>query len=229
MVSCGTIDVVPQKRLHFLLLALLLTGPPLASFAQDKAQLPYSMVGSYLELFKSLEHLEQIIPSMMITSTNSEVPPPAIEFRIKVSEGWQTFNPDENGVIEFPYQPDWVDQIMLSNQPKGTLQLVIGFSARPLNSTSMSYQDLMNLVPQFDEALTALATLQGEPPSKVKGLTILLSEDSGAAVHVHAQKGSQKMKSYSNGVVVIRYDEALWQENPPVEFDELPIGIIPLR
>jgi hypothetical protein len=220
---------VPRKPFQVLLLAALLTGLPPAAHAQDKAQLPYSMVRGYLELFKSLEHLNLIFPSMMIVSVNPEVPPPTIEFKISTSSGWQTFNPDENGVIEFPDQPDWVNLVLLSNQPKGTLQLVIGFSARQLDNTRISYQELMALVPQFDEALAALASLQGQPPPKIKGLTIQLPEGSDAAVKLHSQKGEQTLKSYSNGVVVIRYDEALWQENPSVEFDELPIGIVPLR
>ena len=129
---------------------------PLAIQAQVKAQLPYSMVSSYLELFKSLENLDLIFPSMMITSTDRTVAPQTIEFKIKFSNDWLTFNPDENGVIEFPDEPDWEGLNFLSNQPKGTLQLVIGFSANPLSSTSMSYQELMALVKQFDEALAAL-------------------------------------------------------------------------
>jgi len=227
--GCGTIDFVRQRQLQTLLLAMLLVALPLAANAQDKAQLPYSMVNGFLELFKSLEHLELIIPSMMINSTNSEISPPAIEFKINPSDGWQTFSPDENSVMEFPYQPGWAGLNLISNQPKGTLQLIIGFSARRLNSTSMPYQDLMGLVPQFDEALAALASLQGQQPQKIKGLTIQLSEGSGAAVHLLAKKGRQTLKSSSAGVVIIRYSDALWQENPPVEFDELPVGIVPLR
>jgi len=220
---------VPRKPFQILLLVVLLTGLPLATSAQDKAQLPYAMVSGYLELFESLEHLNLIVPGMMIVSTDPGVSPPAIEFKISTPTGWQTFNPGETGVIEFPDQPDWADQILISNQPKGTLQLLIAFSARPLDRTSMSYQELMALVPQFDEALAALANLQGQPPAKIKGLTIQLPEDSGATVRLLSQKGKQTLKSYSNGVVVIHYDEALWQENPPVEFDQLPLGIIPLR
>ena len=208
---------------------MLLVALPLAANAQDKAQLPYSMVNGFLELFKSLEHLELIIPSMMINSTNSEISPPAIEFKIKAADGWQVFSPDENGVIEFPDQPDWIDLTLISNQPKGTLQLVIGYSATRLSSTSISYQELMGLVPQFEEALTALANMQGQPPPKIKGLTIQLTEGSGAAVNVLSQKGKQALKSTSNGVVIIKYSDALWQENPPVEFDEIPVGIVPLE
>ncbi len=210
-------------------MALLLTVLPPAISAQDKAQLPYSMVSSYLELFKSLKHLDLVIPSMIISSTNPEVAPQAIEFKIKTSSGWENFSPDENGVIEFPDQPDWANLALLSNQPKGTLQLVIGYSAKRLTSTSTSYQGLMGLVPQFEEALTALANMQGQPPPKIKGLTIQLTEGSGAAVHVLSKTGKQSLKSHSSGVVFIKYSDALWQENPPVEFDELPIGIVPLQ
>ena len=208
---------------------MFLTVSPLATSAQDKAQLPYSMVSSYLELFKSLAHLNMILPSMMISSTNPEVTPQTIEFMIKTPDGWQTFSPDESGVIVFPDQPDWAGLNLLSNQPKGTLQLVIGFSATRLTSTSIPYQGLMGLVPQFEEALTALASMQGQQAPKIKGLTIQLSEGSGAAVHILAQKGRQTLKPHSSGLVIIKYSDALWQENPTVEFDELPIGISPLQ
>jgi len=221
--------IVPRKQVQFFLLSVLLAALPLAARAQDKAQLPYSVVSEYLQLFKSLEHLNLIVPSMMISSTNPEVSPEAIELKIHSSGGWLSFSPDENDVIEFPEQPDWAKSNLVSNQPKGTLELLIGFSARPLKSTSLSYQELMALVPQFDEAMTALAGVQGQQPSKVKGLTIQLSEGSTAAVHVLSQKGKQTLKPYSTGVVVIRYNDALWQENPTVEFDELPLGIVPLR
>jgi hypothetical protein len=220
---------VSRKQLQSVLLAVLLSALPLATSAQDKAQLPYSTVSSYLGLFNSLEHLKLIIPSMMIGSVNPEVAPQAIEFKIKTSNGWQDFSPDENGVIIFPEQPEWAELIFISNQPKGTLQLVIGFSARPLDSTNITYQELMGLVPQFDEALTALASMQGQPQRKVKGLTIQLSEGSGGAIHVLSQKGKKTLNSNSTGVVIIKYNDTLWQENPPVELDELPIGIIPLQ
>ena len=220
--------VMLRRPFKTFLLAFLLAALPLTSYSQDKAQLPYSMVSSYLELFKSLAHLELIIPSMMIVSTNPEVAPQAIEFKVSTPDGWQTFSPDANGVIQFPDQPDWMSLVLLSNQPKGTLQLGVAYAARPLKSTGMSYQELMSLVPQFEEALTALAKMQGQPPPKVTGLTIQLSENSSAAVHVLSQKGEKTLKSYASGVVVIKYNQPLWQENPRVEFDEIPIGIVPL-
>lgn len=223
------IDVMPRYPLLTFLLIVLLASLPPVTMAQDKAVLPYSMVSSYLDLFKSLEHLDQIIPSMMISSTNPEIGPQAIELKIKASDGWQVFSPGENDVIEFPDQPEWANKNLISNQPKGSLQLMIGFSAKPLNSTSTTYRELMGLVAQFEEALAALASVQGEPPPKIKGLTIQLPEGSGAAAHLLSQKGKQTLKPYSTGIIVIRYSDALWQENPPVEFDELPLGIVPLR
>ena len=217
------------KLIPCVLLTVLLTALPLAANAQDKAQLPYSVVNSYLELFKSLEHLDLIVPSMMVSSTNPTIAPQAVEFKIHVSDGWQTFSPDENHVIVFSEQPDWSELILISNQPRKTLQLVIGFSAKRLASTSITYQELMSFVSQFNEALATLASMQGQPASEVKGLTIQLTEGSGSAIRIQAQKGTQTLKSAAAGVVIIKYDDALWQENPPVEFDEIPIGIIPLR
>ena len=218
-----------RRRRHTLLLALLLSALPVVAGAQEKAQLPYSVVSSYLELFKSLEHLDLITPSMIINPTNPEISPQSIEFKIKDADDWQSFNPDEYGVIEFPDRPDWDSLVLLTNQPKGTLQLVIAYSAKPLKSLQPSYQELMGLVPQFEESLTALATMQGQPPPKIKGLTIQMPEGSGASVHVLSSKGEQTFEPHPNGIVLVRYDDAAWRENPPVEFDEMPLGIVPLQ
>ena len=212
------------------MVALALSALPLTASAQAKGQLPYATVNSYLELFRSLEHLDLITPSMMVYSTNPRVSPQSIELKVMTDDGWQNFRPDENGIVSLPEKPDWADHNLITNQPKGTLQLVIGFTAKPLNSPSISYQELMGLVPQFDEALAALASQQGQPaPGKVKGLTVQMSEGSGASVNVRSAKSRKPLKSNSAGILIMKYSDAIWQENPPVEFSEIPIGIMPLQ
>jgi hypothetical protein len=218
-----------KKLSRKILLALMLTLVAMTAHAQAKAQLPYSMVASYQELFKSLAQLDQVIPSIGIVSTNPRVTPESITFKIKIDDGWESFSPDKNGDIQFPDRPDWADLTLISDQPKGTLQLVIGFRARQLSSTSTSYQELMGLVPQFEEALTALAKLQGQSAPDIKGLSIQLPEGSGATVNILSQKRKTTLKSSSAGLVIMKYNKALWTENPPVEFDEIPIGIVPLQ
>ncbi|MFC1690298.1 hypothetical protein ACFL0N_02595 [Pseudomonadota bacterium] len=217
------------KLLQFFLLAMVLSVFPATAMSQEKARLPYSMVSGYLELFKSLQHLELITPSIIILSTDPQVAPEAIVFKIKVGDGWQSFNPDGNGVIEFPDQPEWANLNMISNQPKGTLQLIIGFKARQLTSTSTTYQALMALVPQFEEAMAALAGMNGQTAPKIKGLTIQMAEGSGAGINILSQKRKQSLKSTSAGMIIMKYNQGLWDENPPVEFDEIPVGIVPLQ
>lgn len=187
------------------------------------------MVSSYQELFKSLQHLDLISPSIIILSTDPQVAPTDILFKIKLADDWQNFSPDENGVIEFPDQPDWQDLNLLSNQPKGTLQLVIGFKARALSSTTTTYQQLMGLVPQFKEAMAALATMQGQPAPELKGLTIQLPEEPGGTVSILSKKRETTLKASSAGMVIMKYKQALWDENPAVEFSKIPVGIIPLQ
>lgn len=191
--------------------------------------MPYSMVSSYQELFKSLQHLDLISPSIIILSTDPQVAPADILFKIKLADDWQNFSPDENGVIEFPDQPDWQNLNLISNQPKGTLQLVIGFKARQLSSTTTTYQQLMGLVPQFKEAMAALATMQGQPAPELKGLTIQLPEEPGGTVSILSKKRETTLKASSAGMVVMKYKQALWDENPAVEFSKVPVGIIPLQ
>ncbi len=216
---------MPAKAM-LLFLALWLATPALQ--AQDKAVLPYSLVSKYLVMFQTLETLDRVVPGMMVVSTNPSVAPQNIQFRVLTDDGWQTFNPDESGNIQIPFRPEWSDLVLVSNQPKGTLQLGVGFSARPLATTKTTYQELMGLVPQFEEALEALAKMQGSQAPTVKGLTVQMPEDSNASVHIQSKKGERNLKAYTTGIVVIKYDEALFQENPAVEFDVLPIGIVPL-
>ena len=187
------------------------------------------MVSSYQELFKSLQHLDLISPSIIILSTDPQVAPADILFKIKLADDWQNFSPDENGVIEFPDQPDWQNLNLISNQPKGTLQLVIGFKARQLSSTTTTYQQLMGLVPQFKEAMAALATMQGQPAPELKGLTIQLPEEPGGTVSILSKKRETTLKASSAGMVIMKYKQALWDENPAVEFSKVPVGIIPLQ
>jgi hypothetical protein len=209
-----------------LFLALWLAAPAL--HAQEKAVLPYALVSKYLVMFQSLESLDRVVPGIMVVSTNPDVAPQNIQFRVLADDEWQTFNPDESGNIQIPYRPEWADLVLVSNQPKGTLQMGVGFSARPPASKQTTYQELMGLVPQFEKALEALANMQGSQAPKVKGLTVQLPEGSDASVHIQSKKGPQNLKAYTTGIVVIKYDEALWQENPAVAFDVLPIGIVPL-
>lgn len=237
--SCAQIPVVFHGLWHnkfvvhrifkFCLLAIMLSIVPMPVMSQAKAQMPYSMVSTYQELFKSLEHLDLIDSSMMVLSTNPAVSPQSITFKIKAGEDWQAFSPDQNGVIEFPDRPGWDDLNLISDQPKGSLQLIIGFKAKPLSSTTVTYQELMALVPQFKEALSVLAEMQGKPAPNIKGLTIQLPEGSGAAVNILSQKRKTTLKSTKAGLVIMKYKKALWDENPPVEFDQMPIGIVPLQ
>jgi len=217
------------KSLGAFFLALGLVAHTLTVQAQENAVLPYSLVSKYLELFKSLEHLDRIVPGLLVASTDPGVKPQDILFRILTPGGWQNFSPDSNGNIRIPWQPDWADLVLFSNQPKGSLQLGVGFSAKLPETTRTTYQELMKLVPQFEEALTALATLQGQPAPQVKGLSIQMPEGDDASIRVISQKNQRVLNSYVTGIIVIKYDDDLWQENPPVEFDELPIGIVPLK
>jgi hypothetical protein len=227
--TCATMVSMTPKSLCAFFFALSLAANVLTVQAQENAVLPYSLVSKYLELFQSLGHLDRIVPGLLVASTDPGVKPQDIRFRVLTKSGWQNFSPDDNGNIRFPYQPDWADLVLFSNQPKGSLQLGVGFSAKLPDTTRTTYQELMKLVPQFEEALTALAKLQGQPAPKVKGLSIQMPEGPDASIRVLSRKDQQVLSSYVTGIIVIRYDEALWVENPPVEFDELPIGIVPLK
>ena len=217
------------KSFRVFFFALALSANTLTGQAQENAVLPYPLVSKYLELFKSLEHLDRIVPGLLVASTDPGVRPQDIQFKVLAPDGWKSFSPDSNGNIRFPYQPDWAHLVLLSNQPKGSLQLGVGFSAKLPDTTTTTYQELMTLVPQFEEALTALAKLQGQPAPEVKGLSIQMPEGPDASIRVNSQKNRQILSSYVTGIIVIKYDEALWLENPSVEFDELPIGIVPLK
>jgi hypothetical protein len=208
---------------------LLVWSWPLSLAAQQSAQLPYDTAYRYLAFFASLDHLDRIAPSLLITSTNPAVKPEQIEFKLVEGGDWTVFKPDPTGVIEFPANEDWLgkQQIMISNQPKGTLQLQVGFHARPIESMQLPYSELMIVTDQFGEALAALAELQGARPPTVHGLTIQMPPNAGVTVHTRPRP--RDMKPNAAGLVVLTRDPALTKENPDVEFSEMPLGILPLQ
>lgn len=212
--------------LGILLLAL---SWPLSLAAQQNAQLPYDTAYRYLAFFKSLDHLDRIAPSLLITSTDPAVTPDQIEFKLAEGGDWIIFKPDQTGVIEFPANEDWLDKqrILISNQPKGTLQLQVGFHARPIENLQLPYRELMMVTDQFGEALAALAELQGTQTPTVHGLTIQMAPN--ASVTIQTRPRPRDMKPNAAGLVVLTRDPALTKENPDVEFSERPLGILPLQ
>jgi hypothetical protein len=224
--SAGNLHRPARTALAILLLVLAF---PLLLAAQQNAQLPYDTAYRYLAFFTSLDHLERIAPSLLITSTNPAVKPEEIEFKLVEGGDWIIFKPDPTGVIEFPANEDWLgsQRVMISNQPKGTLQLQVGFHARPVESMQLPYSELMIVTDQFGEALAALAELQGRQPPTVHGLTIQMPPN--ASVTVHTRPRPRDMKPNAAGLVVLTRDPALIKENPEVEFSELPLGILPLQ
>lgn len=222
MPSCNPRRIRPI----ILCLAAILCAP--FAFAQDTARLPYEMAYRYLQFFESLEHLERIAPGMMITSTNPGVKSADIEFTLQDGGNTSTLQLDENGVIDIPVNPAWLESglVLVSNQPKGTMQLEIAFHARPVTSNQMKYADLMALATEFEEAMTALAELQGNRPPTIYGLTIQMPP--GGTIDLLAKR-KQKLEPNAAGFIVLKTDKRLEKENPEIVFSELPLGILPLQ
>lgn len=197
--------------------------------AQDMARLPYAMAHRYLELFDSLAHLDRISPSMMITSTDPGVKPDEIEFKLVDGGNWVSFKPDPAGVIVFDRNEAWLENTLtlISNQPRGTLQLEIAFNAHAFGSTVVKYSDLMLLSEQFGEALTALAAMRDQSVRPVQGLTFQLP--AGAGLSIRTTPRPVELKPNAGGLLVLKIDPALGKENPDVVFSELPLGVVPLQ
>lgn len=224
--SLATRESIVRKRLLLFCLSWLLV--PLAVNAQEKASLPYQMAWTYLELFDSLAHLELIRPSINITSTDSSVAPGDIEFRVIVDGAWRSFRVGDSGSMDLPREPDWRDRqlVLISNQPKGSLQLQIGFSAVALPGNPVPYQHLVAIQAQFSEAMKRLSEVSGQSSPEIKGLTLLMPGDAGLEIQ---GKRKQALKPNSAGIINLAYDARLEQENPPVQFDKPPLGIVPLQ
>jgi hypothetical protein len=167
-------------------------------------------------------------PSINISSVNSAVKREDIEFRINADGHWIHFKLDESGALDVPRNPEWLERnlVMLSNQPKGSLQLEIGFSAVPISENPVPYQHLVNIRGQFQEAMDTLSEVTGQASPGIKGLTFIMPEGAGLTIEA-ARK--QAMKPNSVGIINLAHDPRLEKENPPVQFDETPLGIVPLQ
>ena len=216
------------RKLPAVLMALAMCLPAVSE-AQDRARLPYDMAFQYLQLFESLGHLQLISPAMIIASTDPSVKPEDISFRILVNGEWLTFKPGADGVIVLPFRETWTAQSLVlgSAQPRGTLMWESGFQARGLASESVAYRDVLLLVDQFSEALSAVAALQDSPAPDILGLTIQMP--AGAGMTIQSAKRPKIITPNSAGIIILKHNPSLWEENPSIVFDSLPLGIMPLQ
>lgn len=220
-----------QRNARAICLLVLASIMPGFAMSQEKASLPYATVYDYLEVINSLSHLDQLVPQLTIRSELPEVAIETVEFRIRADDDWQSFSPDKNGVIEFPYNSDWSRRNLtfITNQPRGTMAMDVSFTHKQLTEEVLPYQDLMSVAKQFEEALAALSEITQRTPPKVNGLTIRMPDGKADTLTIQSEKRKQVLKPNATGLINIKFKQALWDENPMVEFSQIPIAMVPLQ
>jgi len=212
-----------------LLAAMPLLGFAPALAAQETAAIPYRIFYSQLQRMQDPGHLDKLAHNAGVESAIAGVAP--TDIRLTLDDGSKTyeFRPDAEGNIELPLRADWnqADLMLRSNQPRGTLSLRLGWAAKPLATTRLRYQDLLDIRRQFQEAFAGLSAVMGETPPQVTGLELRFEPASHAEVVILAAAGRQVHQADAEGSVILSEDAALWEENPEVVLDALPKAIVP--
>lgn len=196
----------------------------------------------------SLGDLKRLRVGLFITSKLPDVPRDSIKLTIHRASGALMDIPvDAAGRVDFPQSADLVTEnpLIVTNQPKHTLNATVLVDLTPLTTTQMSYSDLMLGIRQFNTGIDRKGIMASLYASKAKGLLLFYNEG-GHALTLQGVKTKRVIKSLPVGklkahlqyiqskqlidsltVIYVPLDEKLLKENLAVSLDGLPDDTFP--
>ena len=219
----------------------------------ERTKLRYSVVYKALQLgIKPLPGSTSTVWKAYVTSSLPNVKPRDIDLYIDSMTGRISVTMNEDQSFNFPMNADLLkeDPMLVANQPKGTLKLgVASFVTVPTPIGKMEFSPGVSRVKYslvFDrvrifremqkyyvDTLKTNDVERGKEPinftnGMTKAMKMLLGRNAGGnqKVIIHSDSGNIVFRSDTDGVCVIPFEEALFQEDPWVS---LPTNIAPDR
>jgi hypothetical protein len=220
----------PAVRWGILGLVLLLNRPAEA----ENARLPYHYL---CRIQKVQTELCQAHPDLQITLQLQSVSPNVknsdLQAYLDSKSGKIPVSIGPEGEFQLPLQPDLEteDPWLLTNQPKGTMQLnwQAGLSKAFVRqmTNSIHYAALMRAMRDCQDAQAKMREcLPDSPKLTVAGLKLIFSREAkSAALLFHTKSGERKLDADSDGELIVPLDQALLQEDPLVTFSVPPAKV----
>jgi hypothetical protein len=170
---------------------------------------------------------------LFVFSKSNNVPAPAITLMIhSPAKGLIPVPLGTNGqVLHFPDQKELrrENPSIVSNQPKGSLNLVVSLQFPLPDALAFRYARLGEGVAEVNRLIKSQAGLPSLLAPKAQGVIFIFRKaDAGKAkVAVAASAGQQEFTADKHGQVKLKLEKSLLSENPQVELSEKPQAMVP--
>lgn len=201
--------------------------------ADTNAVIPYKTLD---DIFQPIAEVDptKIEIHVFVASRNKAVQPSDISLTIQSAVSGNTPVPlGTNGqIFKFPHTKELrrENPPVVSNQPKGTLNLMITIQIPPSDDLTFPYRRLGDGVAEINKSIKAQAGLMLSLfAPKVQGVVFLFPKASAgkAKVEIVSAAGKREYTADKNGVIELKLDKALVVENPEVKLSEKPEHIVP--
>ena len=215
-------------RIFLLGLLGLLAGVP-AGNAQEKATVPYAKIYDAFQRAGSVR-TKDVRVAIAVASKNEAVPPGAVRLTIQAKGGARKLRVDPDGEIHgFPLSAKLLKENppVVSNQPKGSLQLGGGLFFNVSPATTYRYRKLYALLEAGNAASKQRAGFFSLVAPQAKSVLFVFFHGTGQTLTVRAKSGVQTLRANEKGEIALRLDPALLPENPTVRLSAPPSKVLP--
>ncbi len=215
-------------RIFLLGLLCLLVRIP-AGYAQEKATVPYARIYDAFQRAESVR-TKDVRVAIAVASKSEAVPPGVVSLTIQAKSGARKLHVDPDGEIHgFPMTAKLLQENppVVSNQPKGSLQIGGGLFFNGSAATTYRYRKLSDLLAAGNAVSKKRAGFFSLVAPQAKSVLFVFFRHTGQTLTVHAKSAPQTLKANEKGEIALRIDPALLGENPTVRLSEKPSKVLP--
>lgn len=234
-------------RISLLILTALLSTSAWSADA-ELAQLPYSTLLDYQQRVDDLKDLKQLKVWKHVDSSRHGVEPSDIKLTIMrdaAHGGPLVMVVDEDGHFTLPVTQGLKDEdpVVVSNQPKGSMNLSVTWQILAPTTKELSYSQLMLGVQEYNEAMHRQGFVASMMAPKAEGLLLIYTDGSHHLI-LHAAGGdkvipSKTYKEWGDAIkgidmsgmpaattlIFLPMDETLLKQDPALTLDALPEAV----
>ena len=165
-----------------------------------------------------------------MASKNEAVKPGAITLTIRAKGGARKLRIDPDGEIHaFPMSAKLLAENppVVSNQPKGSLQIGGGLFFNAATATTYRYRRLSDLVDEGNATTKKRAGFFSLLAPQAKSVLFVFFRHTGQTLTVHSKTAPSTSTANEKGEIALRIDRSLLAENPRVTLSEKPSKVLP--
>ena len=227
-------NIAKQSGLWLAVLTVVLLCAIQPSYGADtNAVIPYKTLDDMFQPISEVNPTKLEI-HVFVSSRNKAVHPSDISLTIRSeTKGMIPVTINTNGqILKFPHTKELHHENppVISNLPKGTLNLTITMQLPPSDELTFRYSRLGDGVAEINKSIKAQAGMvMSLLAPKVQGVVFLFPKASAgkAKVEIASAAGKREYTADKDGVIKLKLEKPLLAENPEVEVSQKPDHIVP--